>query len=110
MQTSSVVNDGIARSVTMIVKSDFDGAKKEIELINQNVTNERERGALMAVNGILTGINKKKEGALQSWTDKKVARAAEFLSKSQLADDFDRGYVEALLTYAKSLEQVKKQE
>ncbi len=109
MQTSSVVSDGVARIVKMIVKSDFEGAKKEIELLHQNVTNEKERGALMAVNGIFTGINKKKEGALQSWTDQKVARAAEFLSKSQLADDFDRGYVEALLTYAKSLEQVRKQ-
>jgi hypothetical protein len=110
MQTSSIVNDGIARIVAMITRSDLDGAKKEIESLFQSVTNEKERGALMAVNGILTSINKKKEGALQSWSDQKVARAAEFLLKSQLADEFDMGYVDALLTYAKSLDQVRKQE
>jgi hypothetical protein len=108
LQTSGIVNDGIAKIVALISKSDLDGAKKEIESVYQNVTNERERGALMAVNGILTSINKKKEGALQSWSDEKVSRAAVFLMKSQLADEFDRGYVDALVTYAKSLDQIKK--
>ena len=108
MQASATVNDGIIRIVEMIVKSDFDRAKKEIESLYQNVTNERERGALMAVNGVLTGIKKKRDGALQSWSELKVARAAEFLMKSQMVDEFDRGYSAALLTYAKSLEPVKK--
>ena len=91
----------------MITSSDFDAAKKETESMYKNASNERERGALMAVNGILTGISKKKEGALQTWSDQKVARATEFLMKSQMVDDFDKGYSDALLTYAKSLEPIK---
>ncbi len=101
------MNDGIARIVEMIARSEFDRAKKEVESLYQSVTNETERGALLAVNGVLVGINKKKEAAPLLEGDDKITRAAELLVRSPMADDLDRGYSEALILYAKALDRIK---
>lgn len=104
------MNDGIVTILQRILKSDFDGAKKELESLFESASNEKERGELMAVNGIITGIRKRKEGALQLRDAEKIARAGVLIGKSLLADDFDRGYAETLVSYAKMAEPVKKSE
>ena len=84
-------------------KLDIENAKKKIEALAQNVRTERDKGALMAANGILASISKGKEGTLQTWDEEKVARAADAIRKSQMSDDWDRGYADVLSNYAKLL-------
>ncbi len=101
MLTASSVNEEITGIIQMILKSDLDGAKKRVGALAPNVRTERMRGSLAAVNGIITSMMKKKEGGLHSWEEEKALRAAHQLMKSQLLDDFDKGYAETLTKYAR---------
>ncbi len=85
--------------------ADTEGARKKIAEIAGQVKSERERGALLAAQGICTSISKAKEGTMQSWDQGRVIRAAQSIVSSQMADDFDRGYAETLLSYSKLIEQ-----
>ena len=85
----------------LIRASNLEEAKKQIETLAQTVKAERDRGSLMALNGILVSISRGKDGTLQSWEPEKVARAANTIRKSQMADDWDRGYADVLTNYAK---------
>ena len=80
--------------------SDVDEARKKIEEIDREVKTERERGVMAAARGIAASMSKGKEGMLQTWDADKIRRAASQVSKSQMSDDFDRGYAETLLGYA----------
>ncbi|MDG7012366.1 MAG: hypothetical protein JRN17_04685 [Nitrososphaerota archaeon] len=84
-----------------LVKSDLDEARQKIQEHQPEVKSERERGSLMAASGILASISKGKDGTLHSWDSAKVERAAKSVVSSQMADDFDAGYAETLLSYSK---------
>ncbi len=102
MLRASSVNEEIAGIMQMILKSDLDGAKKRVGALAPNVRTERMRGSLAAVNGIITSKMKKKEGGLRPWDEEKALRAAHQMMKSQLLDDFDKGYAETVTKYAKA--------
>ena len=91
----------ITSIMELIKASNFEEARKQVDALAQTMKSERDRGSLMALNGILTSISKGKEGTLQSWQPEKVARAANMIRKSQMADDWDRGYAEVLVSYSK---------
>ncbi len=101
MLRAGSVNEEITGIMHMILKSDLDGAKKRVVALAPNVRTERMRGSLAAVNGIITSMMKKKEGSLHSWEEEKALRAVHQMMKSQLLDDFDKGYAETLTKYAK---------
>ncbi|MDG6936932.1 MAG: hypothetical protein JRN13_02510 [Nitrososphaerota archaeon] len=84
-----------------LVKSDLDEAKRKIQALQPEVRSEKERGSLAAAAGILTSMSKGKDGTLQAWDSAKVERAAKSIASSQMADDFDAGYADTLLTYSK---------
>lgn len=95
------MKEKLASIVDLIRASRTDEAKKEVEALAQAVKSDRDRGSLMALAGILASISKGKDGTLQSWESAKVARAANTIKKSQLADDWDRGYAEVLSAYSR---------
>lgn len=95
------MNEKIASVIELIRASDLEGAKKEVEALAQTAKSERDRGGLMALNGILVSISRGKDRMLQTWESGKVARAANAIRKSQMADDWDRGYADILTSYSK---------
>ena len=69
--------------------SDLDGARKKLEAIATEAKTERERGSLLAASGIYSSMVKAKDGALQTWGGDRIARAAQSIRQSQMADEFD---------------------
>ncbi len=91
----------IASIIESLAKSDLDEAKQKIQALLPDVKSERERGSLTAAAGILASMAKGKDSTLQTWESAKVERAAKSITSSQMADDFDRGYADTLLSYSK---------
>lgn len=81
--------------------SDLEEAKRKIQALMPEVRSERERGALLAAAGIYASMSKGKEGTMQSWDNARIERAAKSITASQMADDFDVGYAETLVSYSK---------
>ena len=79
----------------------MDEAKQKIQALMPEVKTERQRGELLAAAGIYSSMAKAKEGTMQTWDAARIERAAKSITSSQLADEFDMGYAETLLGYAK---------
>lgn len=101
MLTSKVVEESIASILDSLIRSDLDEAKQRIQAITPEVKTEWQRGELLAATGIYSSMTKAKEGTMQTWDPGRIERAARSITASQLADEFDRGYAETLLNYAK---------
>jgi hypothetical protein len=82
-------------------RSDLDEAKKKLQALAPEVKSEKDKGSLLAAAGIYASMVKAKNGALQSWDAARIDRAAKSINSSQLADEFDLGYAETLLSYSK---------
>jgi len=103
--TSKTVHEGVSSILESLRSSDMEGAKRKLEALSPEANSDRERGRLMAAAGIYASMLKAKEGTLQSWNQDRITRAAKTIESSQMADDFDRGYAETLLDYAKLMPQ-----
>ena len=101
MLTSKVVQESIASILEFLKKSDLDEAKQRIQALLPEVKTDRQRGELLAATGIYSSMAKAKEGTLQTWDAARIERAARSITSSQLVDEFDMGYAETLLNYAK---------
>ena len=101
MLTSRVVYEGVSSVLESLKNSDLDSAKKKLESIGGEVKTERERGSLLAAMGIYSCMTKSKDGAMQTWQQDRVLRAAQSIRGGQMADEFDAGYAETLLNYSK---------
>jgi len=76
-------------------------AKHRIQALMPEVKSDRQRGELLAAAGIYSSMAKAKEGTMQTWDAARIERAAMSITASQMADEFDMGYAETLLNYAK---------
>ncbi len=104
MLTSKTVHEGVSSILESLRNSDLEGAKRMLDALPPEIKGERERGSLFAAAGIYASMMKGKEGTLQSWGQDRITRAAKSVESSQMADDFDRGYAETLLDYAKLMQ------
>lgn len=104
MLTSKTVHEGVSSILESLRSSDLEGAKMKLDALSPEAKSERERGSLLAAAGIYTSMLKGKEGTLQSWGYDRIVRAAKSVESNQMADDFDRGYAETLLGYAKLMQ------
>jgi hypothetical protein len=104
MLTSKTVHEGVSSVLEFLRKSELEAAKRMLDALSQEVKSERERGCLLAAAGIHASMSKGKGGTLQSWAQDRIAKAAKSVESSQMADDFDRGYAETLLDYAKLMQ------
>lgn len=82
-------------------RSDLEDAKRKIQALAPEVRSEKERGELLAASGIYASMSKAKEGRMQTWDNARIERAAKSIIASQMADEFDVGYAEALMNYSK---------
>jgi hypothetical protein len=98
---TKVVQATIASILDSLKRSDLEEAKRKIQALTPEVRSERERGGLLAAAGIYASISKAKEGTMQTWDTARIERAAKSITSSQLADDFDVGYAETLLSYSR---------
>jgi len=103
--TSKTVHEGVSSILESLRNSDLEGAKRKIDALSSDVKSEGERGSLMAAAGIYVSMSKGKEGTLQSWDQDRITKAAKSIESSQMADDFDKGYAETLLDYAKFMQE-----
>ena len=104
MLTSKVVQETITSTLDSLHKSNLEEAKRMIQTLTPEVKSEKERGRLLAAAGIYASMVKAKEGTMQSWDTGRVERAAKSIVASQMADEFDAGYAETLLSYSKLME------
>ncbi len=103
MLTSKTVTDGVATVLDALTHSDIDEARKKIEEISRDAKTERERGILAAARGIAASMSKAKSGSFQTWDQDKIVRAAEAIRRSEMSDEFDLGFSDTLVSYAKLL-------
>ena len=103
MLTSKTVTEGVATVLEALTHSDIDEARRKIEEISREAKTERERGILAAARGIATSMAKAKNGTFQTWDQEKIVRAAEAIRRSQMSDEFDLGFSETLVSYARLL-------
>ena len=99
------MNQAVAAVLEAIRKPNLEDAKAKLAIIMAQAKTDREKGSIMAAAGILASVSKGKEGTFQSWKEDKVAQAAQKMKKNQMADDWDLGYADTLLGYAKLLKQ-----
>jgi hypothetical protein len=102
--TTKLVQENIASILDSLKRADLDDAKHKIQTLSTLVKSDKERGELFAVTGIYTSMSKAKDGTVQTWDDGRIERAAKAIASSQMADDFDLGYAEALRGYAKLMQ------
>ena len=95
------MQESIASILESLTRSNLDEAKHRIQALAPEVKTDRQRGELLAASGIYSSMVKAKEGTMQTWDPERVERAAKSITASQLADEFDLGYAETLLGYAK---------
>ena len=99
--TTKVVQENITSILESLKRSDLEEAKRKIQALTPEVRSERERGGLLAAMGIYSSMSKAKEGTMQTWDNTRIERAAKSITASQMADDFDAGYAEALVNYSR---------
>ena len=99
------MNQAVAAVLEAIRKPDLEDARAKLAIIMAQAKTDREKGSIMAAAGILASVSKGKEGTFQSWKEDKVAQAAQKIKKNQMADDWDLGYADTLLGYARLLKQ-----
>ncbi len=101
MLTSKAVYEGVSSVLESLRNSDLEDAKRKLEALTSEIKTEKERGSLLAAAGIYASMSRAKDGTLQSWDQGRIERAAKSITSSQMADDFDQGYAETLLSYSK---------
>ncbi|HMD79018.1 MAG TPA: hypothetical protein VKF39_03440 [Nitrososphaerales archaeon] len=101
MLTSKAVYAGVSSILESLKNSDLDEARRKLQALTPEIRNEKERGSLLAASGILASMLKAKEGTMQSWDSARLERAAKSIVASQMADEFDQGYAETLVAYAR---------
>jgi len=101
--TSKVVYEGVTSVLVSLKSSDLSSAKSKLEAIVTQVKTERERGSLLAATGIYSSMLKAKDGTFQTWDEERIARAAQSIRQSQMADEFDAGYADTLMDYSRLL-------
>jgi hypothetical protein len=99
------LNQAVAAVLEAIRKPDLEDARAKLAVIMAQAKTDREKGSIMAAAGILASVSKGKEGGMQSWKEDKLAQSAQKIKKNQMADDWDLGYADTLLGYAKLLKQ-----
>jgi hypothetical protein len=95
------MNQAIAAVLESMRKSEMEDARTRLGVLMAQAKTEREKGSTMAAAGLLASISKGKEGGMQTWGEEKMTRAAQSIKKSQMADDWDLGYADTLLGYAR---------
>jgi len=99
--TTKVVQESIASILDSLRQSNLEEAKQKIQALMPEVKSDRQRGELLAAAGIYSSMAKAKEGTMRTWDAGRIERAAKSITASQLSDEFDMGYAETLLNYAK---------
>lgn len=102
--TSKMVYEGVSSVLESLKNSDLEEAKRKLQALAPMVKTDKERGSLLAASGIYASMSKAKEGTMQSWDPQRVERAAKSITSNQLADDFDSGYAETLVSYSRLTE------
>ncbi len=99
--TTKVVQASIASILDSLKRADLEEAKRKIQALTPEVRSEKERGGLLAAAGIYSSMVKAKDGTMQTWDAARIERAAKSITASQMADEFDVGYADALINYSK---------
>lgn len=100
MLSSSMLKGEVHAILDLLAQSKTEEAKQRIQDLAPQVASENGKGALLALNGILNAMMKSK-GNDQVLDKEKVQAAAERISRVQMIDELDRGYLQTLVRWAK---------
>jgi hypothetical protein len=95
------MQENINSLLDSLSRSELDEAKRKLSALSTEVKSEKDRGSLLAAAGIYASMAKAKEGTLRTWDPGRVERAAKSITLSQMADEFDSGYAETLVSYSR---------
>ena len=99
MLSAGMLREEVDVILDLLATSKFEEAKQRTELLRPQVASEYGKGALLALNGIVTTVTKSKGGEL---LDKvKTTRTVERIANTQTLDDVDRGYFQTITKWVK---------
>lgn len=98
--SASMLKEEVDVILDLLAQSKTEEARQRIQLLLPQVSSEFGKGALLALNGILNTIAKPK-GNDQALNREKLQATTERVSKVQILDDLDRGYLQTLAKWAK---------
>ena len=99
MLSAGMLREEVDVILDLIAASKYEEAKQRMELLRPQVASEYGKGALLALNGIVTTVTKSKGGELLDGV--KTLRTAERIANTQTLDDVDRGYFQTITKWAK---------
>lgn len=100
MLSSSMLKEEVDVIFDLLAQSKTEEAKQKVHLLMPQVSSEFGKGTVLALNGIVNSITKPK-GNDQALNPEKVYSTTERITKVQMLDDLDRGYLQTLAKWAK---------
>ncbi len=101
MLSAGMLRDEVDVIIDLIAASKMDEARQRMELLRPQVTSEYGKGAMLALNGIVTTLTKSKGGELLD--REKTRRTTERIMNIQMLDDVDQGYFQTLAKWTKRI-------
>ena len=98
--SSIMLKEEVGVILDLLAQSKTEEAKQRVQLLLPQVSSEFGKGAVLALNGIVNTITKPK-GNDQFLDPEKVYGTTERITKVQMLDDLDRGYLQTLAKWAK---------
>ena len=101
MLSSSMIKEEVDVIIESLVNSKLEEARQRLNHLAPQVSSEYGRGALLALNGIVNVTENKTPDKMAD--SQKILRAVERIPKVEMTDDLDRGYLQTLGKWAKSV-------
>lgn len=99
MLSSSMLKEEVDVIVDLVAQKKIEDAKQRLNHLVPEVSSEYGRGAILALNGVISVLETKNNDRM---TDhEKILRASERLPRLLTIDDMDRGYIQTISKWAK---------
>ena len=99
MLSISMLREEVDVIVDLVAQKKTDDARQRLNHLVPEVSSEYGRGAILALNGILSVLDTKNAERMTDYD--KIMRAAERIPRLQTIDDMDRGYLQTISKWAK---------
>ena len=97
MLSSSMLREEVDVIIDLVAQSKIEEAKQRLQLLAPQVSSEYGKGAILALNGLLSS----KKGVDNTLDTEKTMRTLDRLVKVQTTDDMDRGYAQTMGKWAR---------
>lgn len=99
MLSISMLREEVDVIVNLLTQKKTDDARLRLNHLVPEVSSEYGRGAILALNGIMSVLDNKNTERMSDYD--KILRAAERIPRLHTTDDMDRGYIQTISKWAK---------